>query len=311
MTRTVHIALLTWLALAADGQTAPACHSLSHDQILGRDLAAAIPAMALLPPDLKLGYSPSPGVQRAFRVSQLQQLASQYGISARIPGPVCFAWALHPVSNQEIVNAIRKSLAGQVVDLDITDQSHFAAPEGEVHFPLQGLSGESDKPIVWNGFVEYGGGRKFNIWARVRITVHEKHVIAARSINAGEVIEPSALKTVEYQGPLMRSLVVRDESEAAGQCARWSIPAGSVLANGMLVAPHSVERGQLVTVHVSSGAAHIETQGIADDGGYKGDVIRVHNPKTGVVFRARIDDRGVVTVVPGGKVGLVVEDKKS
>jgi hypothetical protein len=35
----------------------------------------------------------------------------------------------------------------------------------------------------------------------------------------------------------------------------------------------------------------------------------VRNPKTGRVYRARIEDKGIVRVVAGGAVGLVVEEK--
>jgi flagella basal body P-ring formation protein FlgA len=296
---------------AASGAQAPVCRPLFHDQILARDLGAAVPPLALLPPDLKLGYSPVPGAQRVFRVSQLQRLATQFGIAAKIAAPVCFAWTLHSLSTDEIAAAIHKSLPGQQADLNVIDHSRFPVPEGDISFPLQGLSGNSDKPAVWNGFVQYGDGRRFEIWARVLVTVHEKHVIAVRSIEAGESIDSAALKSVDYTGPLRRSPALRDAGEAVGQCARWTIASGTVLAKNMLVPPLDVEREQLVVVHVNNGAAHIETQGVADDGGYKGNVIRVHNPQTGRVFRARIDDHGVVTVVPGGKIGLVVEDKKS
>jgi flagella basal body P-ring formation protein FlgA len=287
------------------------CHPLFHDRILGSDLAAAEPSLALLPPEFELGYAPSPGIPRVFRVSQLQQLATKFQINANFAQPVCFAWRLHDLASQEILSAMHKTLEGEEPEIEIVDQSHFQVPDGNIHFPLQGLSGTSDKPATWNGFVEYGGSGKFGVWARVRISVHEKNVITVRAISAGEVVEASALKTIDYQGPPKRYPALRSEEEAAGQCARWAIAAGSLLTKSMLVPPKDIEKEQLVTVHVNSGAAHIETQGIADDGGYVGNVIPVHNPKTGRVFRARIDERGVVTVVPGGKVGLVLEDKKS
>jgi flagella basal body P-ring formation protein FlgA len=79
----------------------------------------------------------------------------------------------------------------------------------------------------------------------------------------------------------------------------------------MLSLPQDVEKQQLVIVHVQFGASHLETQGIAIEAGHRGDVIKVRNPKTGRVFLAKVNEPGVVTVVSGGDVGLVAEDKKS
>ena len=303
------------VAMACAANTS-ACYPLSTDQIMGRDLAVAVPQLAFLPPDLKLGYSPAAGAQRLFRASQLEQLGERYGIKTKITAPVCFAWALKPLSSQLIADVMKKSLAAQGfsdgdVDLEVTDQYHSPVPDGEVSFPLQGLSAASDKPAIWSGFVTYAGARKFTTWAQVRITVHQRQIVATRAISAGEMIGASDLMELDYRGPLKRLAILEHEADVLGKCARWSIPAGTVFTGNILQAVRDVAKDELVTVHIDSGAAHIETQGIADDGGYKGNVIRVRNTKTGRVFRARIDDRGVVTVVPGGMVGLVVEDKKS
>lgn len=311
MIRPLVLILFACSTLLLDGQSASTCHFVSSDRITGRDLAAAVPQMALIPSDLNLGYSPAPGAMRIFRTAQLQQLASKWGINAGTLTPVCFAWSLRTLSRQDITAAILKSLAGQEAELEITEQSRSPVPDGELIFPIQGLSSESAKPAVWNGYVLYAGSRKFCTWAQVRITVHEKQVIAARPISAGEMIDLSALKQVDYVGPLRRSAVLETKEQAAGKCTRWAITAGTILKESMLSLPLDVEKDHLVTVHISCGGAHIETQGIAGDSGYIGNVIRVRNPKTGRVFRAKIDDHGVVTVVAGGDVGLVVEDRKS
>jgi flagella basal body P-ring formation protein FlgA len=305
------LALLGALAAAPNGQKSMACYPVSHDQLFGHDVAAVVPQLSVIPPDLKLGYSPAPGAKRLFSVAQLRQLAKTYGLDTNITLPICFAWPLRPLSQEEIIAAMKKSLAGQEIDLEITDQFRSLVPEGELNFPLQSFSGASNQPAVWGGFVAYGGSRKFNTWVQVRITVHEKHLIALRPIAAGEVIELAALQTVAYDGPLRRSAAWQDKTDIAGKCARWSIAPGTVLTKDMVVLPKDVEKDELVTVYVNNGSAHIETQGIAGDAGYKGSVIRVRNLRTGQVFHARIDERGVVTVVPGGNAGLVVEDKKS
>ena len=48
-----------------------ACHTITTDHIHGHDLAEALPAFHSLPPDLLLGLSPFPGLQRTFRAGEL------------------------------------------------------------------------------------------------------------------------------------------------------------------------------------------------------------------------------------------------
>lgn len=302
--------LLAGSGFVMHGTGTCACYPLHSDEIQAGDLVGAIPAFKALPPTLRIAYSPLPGIQRLFSVAELQQIANRNGIPIQIKSSVCLSWTLCRLSKKQIEEGIRRSLPNRQVDVEITDQSRFLAPEGELTLPLRGLTGESEKPVVWNGFVTYAATRRFDTWVRVRVTVHEDHLLARRAIKAGELIEDSALETIHYEGPLSRSAAL-NKTDIIGKSARWNIPAGVTLLDAMLAPPLDVENRQLVTVHVVNGATRLETQGIAGDGGYRGAVIRVHNVKTGRIFRARIDDSGVVTVVPGGNVGLVAGDGKS
>ncbi len=311
MMATICLVLIAVSVMPMNAWSGSACYPLHADQITGRDLAAAAPSMAGLPQDVKLGYAPAPGGQRSFTASELQQLARRAGFVSEIRDSICFSWLMAPLSKHQIEEAIRKAIPNKDLHLEITDLSRFRVPEGELTFPLTGLTRGLDAPVVWKGFVSYGGGRRVDTWVRVRIAVRETHIVVSRPIKAGEIIDNSSLATVDYEGPLGNSDFLTNEADASGQCARWNLSPGTAIVKSMLVQARDVDNKQIVTVHVINGYAHLETQGIADEGGNRGAVIRVHNPKTGRMFRARIDDRGVVTVVPGGSLGLVGEDSKS
>ena len=107
------IALLIFFAFDIRAVSAATCRPTSGDEIIGSDLAAAVPELATLPPDSRFGYAPAPGAQRIFTVPQLRQIATRYGIAAKIDLPVCFAWPLHSLTKQEIVTSLRKSLTGR------------------------------------------------------------------------------------------------------------------------------------------------------------------------------------------------------
>ncbi len=304
------LAALLPLISKCEAAEAPACLPITSDQISARDVTPAFPQFAAIPPDLTLGHAPTPGIVRVIQAYELQRLAKRYAILTTIKGSVCFAWPLHPLTSAAIGLALKQSLAGRTVEMEVTDQSRAPVPDGDLIFPLEGLSGFSDRPTLWRGYVNYASGKRFDTWAMVHVTVHEQQTVLSRSIHIGEVIGVSDVRTESYSGPLRRLSIVSQSSSVVGMCANRPLALGTVLDETMFSAPKDVERQQTVVVHIYCGAAHIQTQGVAMDSGYRGATIHVRNPKTGRTFLAQITDRGVVNVVPGGDFGLVTEDKK-
>jgi flagella basal body P-ring formation protein FlgA len=64
----------------------------------------------------------------------------------------------------------------------------------------------------------------------------------------------------------------------------------------MLVSPREVERGDKVTVEVSSGSARLSFDGTAQSPGRAGESILIRNPESGRLFHARVEAKGRVMV---------------
>jgi flagella basal body P-ring formation protein FlgA len=287
------------------------CHALTAERIYGRDIAAAMPALTGLPPDLAVGYAPAPGMERVFRPAELRQLArAQHLMAPAVMDNICFGWPLAVIPPAQMQQSMEKTLTGRNPQVEIVEQSLAPAPPGELVFPLAGLSAVSDKPAIWKGYVLYAGNRRFSTWAQVRVTIREAHLVTTTALPTGETVTLAELRTELYEGAPLRQQALFDPSQMAGMVTRWNIPAGAVLVAEMFEVRKDVERGDLVTVLVVNGAAHIETQGIAGQAGRRGDVIVVRNPKTGSLYRARVQEKGTVLVVAGGPAGLVGEEKK-
>ena len=297
--------------LVASVMQPAACHTITTDRIVGKDLIAVVPAFAGLPPDLPLGYSPSPGQVRIFHPAELRRIAAANHLDANPTDDVCFAWQVSVPTKDKILAAVKKTLAGRNADIEIVDQSMAEAPEGEIVFPISGLTGISEEALIWRGYVTYAGDRRFNIWARVRIRVRETHIVATEPLLPGVAITSDQVKTAPYDGPLLRDKLLTDLSAVVGMIPHRVIPAGGVLIETDIDKPRDVERGDTVEVIAESGLARIEAQGIAEEAGRRGAVITVKNATSGKTFRARVDDKGKVTVVPGSFVGLAVEEHKS
>jgi flagella basal body P-ring formation protein FlgA len=110
---------------------------------------------------------------------------------------------------------------------------------------------------------------------------------------------------------LLSPATVTDAKAAIGKLPRRPIAAGEALLDNLLEPPKDVDRGDTVEVVVNGAGALIRTAGIAEESGNRGAMIVVRNATSGRKFRARVEDKGKVSVVPGVGVGLMAKDQKS
>jgi flagella basal body P-ring formation protein FlgA len=287
------------------------CHLIQADWIYGRDLSAAVPQLSTLTPEIRLGLSPVPGTQRVFSISDLKRIALANHVDAEFHEEACFTWKLGIPDPKKMADAMRRELAGKAPQIEIVESSMTPAPEGEINFPLSGLTIGSEKATVWRGYVQYSGVKKFPIWARAVVKVKEKHVVAAADLKEGELITDGLLKTEIYEGPVRREHYVTDVERLTHLRTKRPIPTGTAILEEMTEAPLEVTHGDVVSAIVQTGAARLEVQAIAEMDGRKGQIIPVRNTRSGRTFHGRVEDKGVVIVVPGGQFGLVLTGNKS
>ena len=108
--------------------------------------------------------------------------------------------------------------------------SNAPAPEGKLQFPITGLTVASGidpaTPVMWRGYVLYADGRKFALWARVRISATMSRVVATELLSPGEVVQKSQLRLETYEGFPLRNEAARNLEEVIGRVPhRPSAPA--------------------------------------------------------------------------------------
>jgi flagella basal body P-ring formation protein FlgA len=246
-----------------------------------------------------------------FHAAELQRLAKTNHLEGAVSQDVCFAWTLAVPEPAEMIAAMKKALAGRDVQIEMVDHGRMAAPAGELVFPLAGASVRSAAPVLWRGYVSYAGNRRFNIWARVLIAVKGTRVVAVNPLHAEEPIGAGDVREEPYEGPLPAVSALTDAKAAIGMLPRRPIAAGDQLFENLLEPPKDVVRGDTVEVVVNGAGALIRTAGVAEESGNRGATIMVRNTTSGRKFRARVEDKGKVSVVPGVAAGLIAKDQKS
>src|SRR5579863_10520004 len=137
------------LAIASDG-----CHKIQSDMILARDVAAVVPAFALVPENFNLGYLLTSGEPRILRGADLQRIAKNQKVELDGLPDVCFAREtfspqpdqlrkamLAELSNAELSSSEPNASGRALADpkIEILSWSTQPAPVGELVFPRDGM----------------------------------------------------------------------------------------------------------------------------------------------------------------------------
>jgi flagella basal body P-ring formation protein FlgA len=286
---------------AATGQPASPCLNVEGDAILARDLAQAIPAFSVLPPDTKLGYAPIPGVRRFFHASELRRIAAHHKIDLSSPGEICFERTMETLQPDAVALAMRQALGQPEAHIEIQELSRYPVPHGQVSFDRSALPAapslaNATAPGLWRGAVRYGGNHRYAIWARARILVRAVRIVATEDLAPGRPIESRQVRLEEYDTPPSNQPPPPTMDKVVGKLPRQPIKTSAAITARQLEEPKDIERGDLVEVEVRSGGAHLTLEGRALADGRKGDMIPVRNAANTKSFSARVQEKGRVVL---------------
>jgi flagella basal body P-ring formation protein FlgA len=279
-------------ALAAIVAAGCAALSPAADRITLADLAPAFPGLHFRAPETPVSYAPAPGVRRIFRAAELTRLAVRFNLDAVPQSELCFERRTMTPDPARMREAMLRALPA--ARIEILDYSRQPAPEGEFEFSAAGLR-RTSAGAVWAGSVRYSGSRHFPVWAKVKLAVPSRRVVAAADLPRGRVLDAADLR-VEELDTLPAGSCATEIEQVAGRSLRRTVRAGAPIETAWLEIPKEVNRGDVVRVEVRSGGTLLEMEGRAEASGAIGDTIPVSNPSSKKVFRARIEGKGKVSV---------------
>jgi flagella basal body P-ring formation protein FlgA len=279
------------------------CVSVAGSQILGADIARAVPAFAGIQPDSPLAPAPLPGSTRVFYSSELQSIASRFSLAIGTPSEVCFRFASETLNRERVLDEMRKALNIPDSKIELLETSPVLVPIGKIEFTREGLSApaapDQPTPVFWRGNIVYAGDRRYAIQAKVRITAPLRRVIAIEPLRTGIPVKAEQLREEAFEGFPVARTTSHAPDEVAGLIPIHPIAAGAEVRLDNLTRPNDVNRGDIVHVEVRFGGAHLAFVGRAEAAGRVGDVVAIRNPESSKVFPARVEARNKVIVLPG------------
>ena len=292
-----------WLIVLSMLLNPSRCETVRGDQISGEDLARALPGFSAVPRDAVIGFSPVPGGRRVFVFPELARIAKKYKIEAVPESRACFEWKMQPLTEDAVRAAMRESLQAPDARIEVLAISKAEAPEGGLVFPLSGLAASTNvdpaTPVTWRGEVVNHSAHKFTIWARVRVAATMTRVVAKEMLLPGQAVSSQQVALETLNDFPLRNDLARKLEEVVGRAPLRAIRPGAPVYRSDLREPYQVQRGESVRVTAISGAAELRLEAIAENAGRQGDVISLKNPRTGRVFRARVDGKGQALVLSG------------
>ncbi len=293
--------MIWWIVLALQLPPA-ACTPIASENIVAADLARALPEFAKAPPDANIGYAPSPGSRRVFRIDELRRLAVRFQVELGDKHEACFEWPLAPLSHEQAIAAMRLSLNLREARVEIIEMSKRATPRGEAIFPVTSLIPPADRhtgSALWRGFVLYDGGeRRFDVWARVKISAPMTRVMVVTPIPAGRPIAAAEVRIETIDDFPLSSDAARSLDEVVGWVPKFGFAAGHTVLRADISEAIIVKTGDVVDVVVESGNARLKLQALAETSGHRGDMIALRNPKSGKTFRAKVEAEDKAIVLP-------------
>jgi flagella basal body P-ring formation protein FlgA len=284
------------------------CEMIANDHIFGEDLARAVPAFQnKIPGDAVIGFSPAPGQRRIIKSLELERIGSPYRVTVTPDTQACFEWRLQTLTDDVVRAAINESLHMPDAHVDVLAITRTQAPAGRVSFPLSGLLASTltgpDTPVTWRGEVQYHGTRTFSVWVRVKISATMTRVVATELILPGQTVAPNQVRVETYDDFPLRNDIARNLEEVVGRMPLRAIRSGLPVFRSDLVEPLQVQRGDVVDVTAISGAAQLRMPALAQTAGRQGDIITLKNPRSGGMFRARVEgkDKAIVMAWPSAQ----------
>lgn len=122
-------------------------------------------------------------------------------------------------------------------------------------------------------------------------------VVPTRIVYPGDVIAPEALDLVPLRRKLRDpgSIIYRSE-DLVGKVAKRTLLPGRLVPVGAAREAWLVERGSTVQVQFQHGPLEITVAGVPLEPGSAGDVIRLRNVDTGVIFTGMVMADGTVRI---------------
>ena len=255
--------------------------------------------------DRAIGPGPEPGGRILVEAPQLAAIARRFNVDWRpfsTSDRIVLEWPGQPYPRADAFAALRRALAtaGVSADADI-DMPGFTAPlipdGAEAHAEI----GQLDYNPVEGRFtavlsVSVVGLAPFHSRLSGRVTEMVDLPVATRRLMPGDLIGSGDIQTARLRASAVHGEVAQAAVQITGMAVRHPVGQGAPLLLADLMRPFMVQKGERVQLQLDVPGISLSAQGVAMEGGGKGDQVRVLNPQSRAVVDAEVIGPGQLRV---------------
>ncbi|PCI42472.1 MAG: flagella basal body P-ring formation protein FlgA [Rhodospirillaceae bacterium] len=254
--------------------------------------------------DSVVAYAPRPGARATFDSRWLTRVAVAYKLDWR------------PSSRMDRVVIERDSRLVRREDIESLLQDFMVNDGGDpssravlsnramrLHLPTN----TSEELVVeqlsldqsnnrFTAMISWGTGNKDQMRLSGRFERMTEVPVLANRIMRGEIITASDIKWISLSESRLSRTAIVDLDKLVGMAVKRAIAPGKAISENDVRRPLLVNRGQLVTMILTTPSMQLSAKGRALQAGSKGDVIRISNSQTSTVIDAVVTGSGRVRV---------------
>jgi flagella basal body P-ring formation protein FlgA len=254
----------------------------------------------------RVAYSPKPGKSARFDAKWLYRIARVHGLKWRplsLKTHVIVERASYEIYEDEVLDALRKAFYDRGyqnnIEIDMNNRRlniHVATDKNSM-ISVTGLTvkkktGRFIATLIVPG--DSTNAQRFRLTGRVHRLINIPTL--SRNFKRNDVIKKNDIEWIKVRSHKLRNGVLQDDEEIVGMAAKRRITSNTPLTSNHLQRPKLVNKGDLVTVSLTSLGLQLTTRGRAQDSGSKGDIIRIKNNKSKKIIEAKVFGEDMVIV---------------
>ncbi len=310
------LALLLWSLVAVPAFAGPITIAIKETAVvkgplltLGEiaDITGADPNRIEGLRELKLGSAPPPGTSLMLTQQLLGHRLAGTGanlsdVTWQTPPVVTVTSGSQKEKKEKMAEIVKQALmtklagSGEVTLNILAIPADLQVPLGDIQYTM-GIPGgvRFAGTTVTYVTITVDGRRFHSVLVRAEVKRYQQVVVAARTIDAQEIIASDALRLERMDTGRLTSYIT-DANQVLGLASRRSIAIGTPITSSMVVKPVLIKRGALVTIVARMGDIEVTATGQALQDGAQGQLIRVQNMNSKRMIAAQVVDASTVLV---------------
>jgi flagella basal body P-ring formation protein FlgA len=173
--------------------------------------------------------------------------------------------------------------------IEMKNNKKFIVPEGKISWQLYPANGQDFFQNMLFRIKAYRKGVEvLSDWLMIRLRIFREVALSKRTINRGELLNPSDIRWEKRELNRSYQDAVFDPSKLIGQRVGRTIGANTVITGRVLMREYAVRRGEFAILTANYKLIKASLKVVAMSDGRRGDFIRVKNTESKKILLARV-----------------------